>query len=131
MSMSNREMPSHEQEKLLEQKVFEALKAKGPDDDDARELLRQWVIAEEEKIQALQGSGVCGEERADAQIDFSIRQARLYRETGLYAESYSAYSQALLQALNDHTNIERWRERCEIIENEMDALPRPGEIPAE
>jgi hypothetical protein len=85
--MGNFEMQSPEE--LLKQQVIDELKTKGQEGPEALEIYGRWFEEEQEKANAL--------DTPEANIDFLLKTARLFKEAGLYA-ALDHYEDARIQA---------------------------------
>lgn len=75
-----------------EQKLIQALREKGVEDQEVRALLQQWVEGEEAKAEA------ATEQRVEASIAFERRRAKLYYDAGYLNEALGALEDARMQA---------------------------------
>ncbi|MEK7465466.1 MAG: hypothetical protein AAB631_01680 [Patescibacteria group bacterium] len=74
----------------LRTRVLSALKEKGPEDSETRELLLKWTLEHEALVEAT------GTSRAT--IEFNIERGTLYIEAGLMEEGLDTLESALIQA---------------------------------
>ena len=81
------------QESMERDVLVDALKTKGIDDVEARELLVAWTEKQEQKVETI-GT-------REAQIQFEIDRAELYIEAGFKDDGIQALEDALTIATNE------------------------------
>lgn len=79
------EKEHRDESKELRQNVVNILRRKGIDNQGARDRLLEWIKREEEKIP----------DNEEAQIQFIIEQAEVYKEAGLIPEAVEEFYEAL------------------------------------
>jgi hypothetical protein len=75
-----------------EMRLIAILREKGPDDAEARKLLNGWLDAEEAKVKAA--------DSPRANVEFSLKQARLYAAAGGVESAFDNAHTALYEAVN-------------------------------
>jgi len=73
--------------------LIEALRTKGIEDKETLEMLIAWTEKKEQEVERI-GT-------REAQLDFEIDRAELYREAGLIEEALQALDDALMIATNE------------------------------
>jgi hypothetical protein len=100
--------PAFENREDSEQQLARLLKEKGVEDQETREMLRNWTLEQEKIVDE-------SADRFTASIQFNVKRARLYFDAGFLDESFESFEDAATQALNE----QRFDLYQEII-NEMD-----------
>jgi len=98
-------LSSNEVKEVSDQELIDALRDRGPEHPLTKELLRDWCIQEEGKVE--HGSF---EER----VHFELKRARLYLAAGYGEESYECYQDAFTIAENAGLDV-----LCQEINNEV------------
>jgi len=95
-----------------ERKLVRLLKEKGVEDPEAREFLDIWTREQEKQVEQS-----TGEEYYIAQIQFNLKRARLYFQSGYIGEAFENFEAARMQAWN-----KRREDLYQEIMDEMDKL---------
>lgn len=103
--------PKFEEEKDFEQRLTRLLREKGIEDPEVKDLLIQWTIEQEKRVE---GSG-----DSESPIRFNLRRARLYFEAGYTEEAIENFEAARTQALNEQRNELYWDITDEMIERKI------------
>jgi hypothetical protein len=95
---------------LVERSVLvDALKTRGIEDSETRELLIRWTEEQERKVEELR--------TREAQIQFEINRAELYIDSGFHDEGRGALEDALIIASQEELG-----ELVEMIESKLSSL---------
>ncbi len=107
-------MPSPPEENLRKQLV-EALRTKGPEDPEVRQLLDKWTKEEEAKVYEAYDSG-----SPEAFIELNRKRARLYLDAGYIEEALVNLESAATQAENERMD-DLWNNIMDEVDSIKDA----------
>ena len=86
------ELP-YENPEAMESELIAQIREKGLDDPESQELLKNWIIANEELIEKSPDP--------DSRLKFNLVRARMYFQAGCLDESFENYEDALDQAFHE------------------------------